>query len=102
MDTGIGLERGEGWAKIERLIELARTAHRTELSPERRERVRRGLLEKLERNRRRRRIARAFAAGASAILLAGLLLKAVSGLPWIGRRSSEVAGKPTAHAIATE
>jgi hypothetical protein len=102
VDTGIGLDRGEDWAKVERLIELARRAHRTELSPERRERIRRGLLEKLERNQRRRRMARAFAAGASTVLLAGLLLKMVSGLPWVGRWSSEVAGRPPAQPSAAE
>lgn len=102
MDSGIGLERGEGWAKVEKLIALARSAQRTELSPERRERIRQGLLRKLEQNRQRRRVARAFAAGASAMLLAGLLLKIVSGLPWFARSSSEVAGKSVPRQIAAE
>jgi hypothetical protein len=102
VDTGIGLERGEEWAKLERLIALARSAHRTELSPARRERIREGLLEKLERNRRRRRMARLFAAGASTVLLAGLLLKVVTGLPWIGRSASDLAAKPAAQQLAAD
>ena len=84
METGNRLERGEGWgprgvewARIERLLELARSAHREELSPERRERIREGLLERLERNRIRRLRARRFVIGASAALLAGLLLVVV-------------------------
>jgi hypothetical protein len=100
------LERGEDssqdWSKVETLIALARSAHRAELSPERRERIREALLDKLERNRQRRRMARAFAAGASTVLLAGLLLKIVSGLPWVSRSVSELAGKPAAQHLAAE
>jgi hypothetical protein len=83
VETGKHLERGEpwkrgaDWARIERLLELARSAHREELSPERRERIREGLLERLERDRIRRRRARAFVIGASTVVLAGLLLMLV-------------------------
>ena len=85
METGNRLERragwgrGEDWARIERLLELARSAHREELSPERRERIREGLLMRLERNRIRRRRLRAIVTGASTVLLAGLLLMFVRG-----------------------
>jgi hypothetical protein len=66
--------RGEDWVRIEQLLELARRAHREELSQERRERIREGLFEKLERRRIRRRVARAFVTCASAASIAGLVL----------------------------
>lgn len=104
MDTGTSLERGEGWERVERLLVLARSAHRTELSPERRERIRAELLEKLTKIRERRLMARAFMAGASSMLLAALLLKLVAGaLPWIGRSpSAELAAKPTVQRVVAE
>lgn len=82
METGDSLEHDEGWESVRRLIELAKSAHNPTLSPERRERIRQGLLQRLERDRfealdrdrTRRRIAGAFVAGASTTLLAGLLL----------------------------
>jgi len=74
LERGEPWKRGEDWARIERLLELARSAHREELSPERRERIRQGLLERLERDRIRRRRVRAFVIGASSVVLAGLLL----------------------------
>jgi len=97
------LERGVDWSRVERLLELARSAHRAELSPERRERIRARLLERLEQNRRRRRMARVFAAGASMVLLAGLLLRLVSGgLPWVGRSGAEIAGKRQTQQLVVE
>jgi hypothetical protein len=53
----------EGWESVKRLIELARKAPTT-LTPERRQRIRQGLIERLERDRieASRRVARAFAA----------------------------------------
>jgi len=90
VDTGnsVDVERGVEWASVERLIELARRAHRTELSPARRARLRDEMLLRWEEERNRRRTARAFVAGASTVLLAGLLLRLVSGgLPWIGQLS---------------
>ena len=94
VETGNSVERGVDWSRVERLLELARSAHRAELSPERRERIRARLLERLEQNRRRRRLARAFAAGASMVLLAGLLVRLFNGgLPWLERSGPEIAGK---------
>jgi len=46
-----GLEHQEGWAAVKRLIELAKKAPPPPLSRERRARIRRGLLERLERER---------------------------------------------------
>jgi hypothetical protein len=83
VETGTRLERSGEWARVERLIALARSAYEVELTPERREQMRQRLLEKLdqaererERRRNRRRVAaRVLLAGASTIVLAGLVLK---------------------------
>jgi len=86
VETGeYSLEQDEGWERIKHLIELARTAPLT-LSPARRQRIRQGLLERLERDRverlererSRRLMARSFVAGVSTTLLVGLLVKLVS------------------------
>jgi hypothetical protein len=83
VETGDSLEHDEGWEKIKRLIELAKSAEPTTLSPRRRQRIHEGLLKRLERDRIERavtqrmrpRVAGAFIAGASMTLLAGLVLK---------------------------
>jgi hypothetical protein len=85
VETGTRLERSAEWARVERLIALARGAYEEELTPERREQLRQRLLEKLdqaERQRERRRNRRwvtagVLLAGASTMLLAGLLVKLV-------------------------
>ena len=111
METGDTLEYDEGWESVKRLIELAKAAYATPLSPQRRQHIRERLLQRLEqdrieraeRQRMRRRIAGAFVAGASTTLLAGLLLKLVSGggLPWVGPSSRELAGHQAApHSVA--
>lgn len=100
MDTGTSLERGEDWARIERLIALARSAHRTELTRERRDRIRIRVMDRLDRSRDRRRTARAFAAGASTTLLVVLLLKLVSG--WLGESPTELARKPASQQVVAE
>ncbi len=100
MDTGTSLERGEDWARVERLIALARNAHRTELTRERRDRIRVRVMDRLERSRDRRRTARAFAAGASTMLLVVLLLKLVSG--WLGESVTELARKPAVQQAVAE
>ncbi len=83
METADSLEHDAGWETIKRLIELARSAPETRFSPQRRQRIRDGLLQRLEqdrieraeRQRMRARVAGAFVAGVSTTLLAGLLLK---------------------------
>ena len=64
---------GEEWARLESLLALVRSAHRDELTPERRDRIRERVLERAEKQWARRRMARVLLAGASA-LLAGVLL----------------------------
>ena len=111
MNTGDSLEHNEGWEKVKRLIELAKRAEPMTLSPARRQRIHVGLLQRLERDRieraerqrMRRRVAGAFVAGASTMLLAGLLLKLVSGgaSPGIAPSCAELAGPRAAqHSIA--
>ena len=111
METGDSLENDEGWERIKKLIELAKSAPSMTLSPARRQRIRDGLLQRLERDRieraerqrTRRRVAGAFVAGASTTLLAGLLLKLVSGggLPWVGPSSPDLARQQAAqHSVA--
>jgi hypothetical protein len=83
MDTGNRVEpdeewgKGPDWAGMERLIALARSAHRAELSPERRAEIVERMLERLERNEIRRQRVRIFVAVASALSLVGLLLRLV-------------------------
>jgi hypothetical protein len=111
VETGDRLEHDEGWESVKRLIELAKSAPSMRLSAERRQRIRDKLLQRLERDRielaertrMRRRVAGAFVAGASTTLLAGLLLKLVSGggLPWVGPSSPELARQQAAqHSVA--
>ena len=112
METGDTLEHDEGWEPIKRLIELAKSAEATTFSPARRQRIRDGLLQRLERDRieqaerqrMRGRVAGAFVAGASTTLLAGLLLKLVSGggLPWGGPSSGQLARQQAAQHSVTE
>jgi hypothetical protein len=80
VETATHLERGEAWGvsgeewvRIERLLELARAAHRDVLPPAQREQIRERLLERLERNLARRRRVRSLFAGAFALSLGALL-----------------------------
>jgi hypothetical protein len=111
VENGDSLGHDEGWESVKRLLELVKSAQEPTLSPERRQRLRDRLLQRLERDRieraerqrMRRHIAGAFVAGASTTLLAGLLLKLVSGsaLPWIGPSSAELARHQAAqHSVA--
>ena len=69
--------RGEDWARLHALLELARQAHRNALSPEERDRIRERVLARLEQSEARRRRRRALLMGASAVLLAGVALALV-------------------------
>lgn len=112
MEIGDSLEHDEGWENVKKLIDLTKCAQATPLSPERRQRVIDGLLKRLERDRIERaerqrmrpRIAGAFVAGATMILLAGLLLRLVSGggSPWFGASSSELARQQVAQHSVSE
>jgi len=77
---------------LARVIELAKLEPLPHLSQEYRERIHQKLLVRLElereqesrRGQQRRRLARVFLAGASAVALAALALKLVGGLPALG------------------
>jgi hypothetical protein len=76
-DEGWG-QPGAEWARIERLLALARSAARDELSQEQRERIRERVLERWDSIQARRKKVRAISVGASIVALAGVLLFVVS------------------------
>jgi len=111
VETGETLEHDEGWENVKRLIDLAKAAHMTPLSPARRQRIHDGLLRRLEqdrieraeRRRMRGRVVGAFVAGASTTLVAALLLRLVSGggLSWLAPSSVELAKRQSVqHSVA--
>jgi hypothetical protein len=79
---------------VKRLIEVAKQAE-TEWTPERREQIFQRVVAKAEkRDRARRRARRVLAAGAGAVLLAGLVIRLVEiGGPPFLRGSAELASK---------
>ena len=73
-DEGWGVH-GEEWTRLHSLLELVKREHRMdELSPERREQIRERVLERLDQIEARRHKVRVILTGASALLLAGLVL----------------------------
>jgi hypothetical protein len=64
---------GAEWPQIQRLLELARSAPRDELSPERRQQILEGVLARVEKNEIRRRRARFFLAAAAVVLVGGFV-----------------------------
>ena len=77
MEPGTSWERGEGWTKVVSLIEIARQRDWSEWTTDRKERIFQGVLAGVAQQRERRRVVRAFAAGAFTVLLVGLLLKLI-------------------------
>lgn len=68
----------ESWTgKAKELIEIGKRSDSSEWTAERRERILKQVLVRVERARERRRLLQAFAAGASTVLLVGLLLRLV-------------------------
>jgi len=73
-DEGWGVQ-GEEWTRLHGLLELVKREHRMEeLSPERREQIRERVLERLDQIEALRHKVRVILTGASALLLAGLVL----------------------------
>jgi hypothetical protein len=66
--------RGAGWSRVEELIELARMPDGSTWTRERRARIFQQVMARLEKERERRRVFWAFAAGAATALIAGLLV----------------------------
>jgi hypothetical protein len=112
VETGDSLEHDEGWESVKRLIELAKSELAAPLPPEQHQRIRDGILQRLERDRieraerqrMRQRVAGALVVGASTTLLAGLLLKLVSGggLPSTGRSAGALARHQAAQHSVSE
>jgi len=84
------------------LLALAGKPDDVEFSAERRARILQNVLARVEKDRERRRVVRAFAAGASTVLVAGLLLKLITGIAAPVRSSPEMAGTTPAHRPAAE
>jgi hypothetical protein len=95
-------ERGEPWSKVMALVELARRPDDSEWTEERRERILQRVLAQAEEARQRRRVRRAFVAGACAVLMAGLALRLLGvGIPAFLSSPSELAGKAAGlHVVA--
>ena len=74
----------------------------SEFSAERRARILQNVLARVEKDRERRRLVRAFAAGASTVLVVGLLLKLITGIAAPARPSPELAGTTPVHRSAAE
>ena len=92
------MEPGVSWG----WNELDKRSAGSEWSAERRERIFQQVLAKVERARERRRLRKAFAAGASTVLLVGLLLRLIGvGGPALVRLP-ELAGHPAVQRLAAE
>jgi len=83
VEPGASWGSNEGWSeRATELIELGKIelgsrSDRSEWNAERKERIFQQVLARVERTRQRRRLLRAYAAGASTVLLVGLLLRLI-------------------------
>ena len=102
MEPGDSWGRSEHTGSIMALLAIAGKPDYAEWTAERRERILQNVLARVEKDRERRRVVRAFAAGASTVLLAGLLLKLITGIAAPGPSSPELAGATEAHRSAAE
>jgi hypothetical protein len=108
LEPGVSWGRNEGWSgRAKELIELGkidlgRKSDASEWSAERRERIFQQVLARVERGRQRRRLLQAFAAGASTVLLVGLLIKLIGVGGPAAERPPELASKIAAQRLATE
>lgn len=94
--------RGEGWARVEELIELGKRSDGSEWNAERREQILQRVLARTEKARERRRLVHAFAAGASTIVVVGLLLRLI-GVGWPAqRRQADLVDKIAAQRLAAD
>lgn len=78
MEPGNSWGRGEGWLNVAHLIDLAKKPDAADCDAERRDRVLQRVLVMVEKDRQRRQVMRAFAFGASTVLIIGLLAKLIS------------------------
>jgi hypothetical protein len=102
------VEPGDSWgesehtASIQALLALAGKPDYAEWTAERRDRILHNVLARVDKDRERRRVARAFAAGASTVVVVGLLLKLITGIAAPERPSPEMAGTTPAHRLVAE
>jgi hypothetical protein len=108
LEPGVSWGRNEGWSGgAKELIELGKSergkkSDGAEWSAERRERIFQQVLARVERGRQRRRLLQAFAAGASTVLLVGLLIKLIGVGGPAAERPPELAAKITSQRLAAE
>jgi hypothetical protein len=79
VELGDAWGRGEGWSNVmAALIDLARKPDESEWNAERRDRILEKVLARVEKDRQRRQVMRAFVAVASTVLVIGLLAKLIN------------------------
>ena len=102
------MEPGDSWGRSEHtgsilaLLAIAGKPDYAEWTAERRERILQNVLARVEKDRERRRLVRAFAAGASTVVVVGLLLKLITGIAAPARSSPEMAGTTPADRFVAE
>ena len=86
MERGSEWGRSQGWLAVSPLIEMVKKENEATKGVDRRAEIVERMVARLEENRSRRRVRRAFAAGAASVLVAGLLAKlTLVGMPWLAR-----------------
>jgi hypothetical protein len=102
------VEPGDGWGRSEHsesimaLLALAGKPDYAEWTADRRARILENVLARVEKDRERRRVVRAFAAGASTVVVVGLLLKLITGIAAPASPAPEMAGATPAHRLVAE
>jgi len=113
VEPGVSWGRNEGWSgegwsgRAKELLEvgkleLGRKSDGSEWTAERRDRIFQQVLVKVERGRQRRRLLQAYAAGASTVLLVGLLIKLIGVGGPAAERHPELAAKMATQRLAAE
>ena len=104
MEPGDSWGRSEHTSSIMALLAMAGKPDYAEWTDERRERIIQNVLARVAKDRERRRLARAFAAGASTVVVVGLLLKLITGIAAAPVRAApELADRtPPVHRAAAE
>jgi hypothetical protein len=108
VEPGVSWGWNEGWSgRAKELIEvgkleLGKRSDGSEWSAERRERVFQQVLARVERARERRRLLKAYAAGASTVLLVGLLLRMIGLGGPAPARPPELAAQTALQRVAAE
>jgi hypothetical protein len=108
VEPGVSWGRNEGWSgRAKELIEvgkleLGKRSESSAWSAERRERVFQQVLARVERARERRRLLKAYAAGASTVLLVGLLLRMIGVGGPAPARQPELAAQTAVQRLAAE